>query len=115
MATETRTSPMDSAVADRLLDLLSTDDDYRARFQANPRIALEEIGYQSPAMSTMAANGAMRIAVPEALIDCRVENLAPKEVISAGRNEIKTMLLRGLAQQTPQLDTGLATGLKLIK
>jgi putative modified peptide len=115
MATETRTPPVAAAVADRLLDLLSTDDDYRARFQANPRIALQEIGYQPPASVGIATGGAMRIAVPEALIDCKVENLASKEVISACRDEIRAMLLRGLAQQTPQLDTGLATGLKLIK
>lgn len=34
-------------VADRLLELLSTDDEFRSRFESNPRAALREIGYET--------------------------------------------------------------------
>lgn len=36
-------------IAARLLDLLSSDDAYRARFESNPRAALLEIGHETPA------------------------------------------------------------------
>lgn len=35
-------------LADRLLELLSTDDGFRARFVTSPRAALAEMGYQTP-------------------------------------------------------------------
>ena len=38
--------------ADRLLDLLSTDDDFRAKFQQDPRSALASIGH-APASDAM--------------------------------------------------------------
>lgn len=98
------TAPLDPALADRLLDLLSTDDAYRARFQDDPRAALHEIGYESPAPARMTACGAMPISMPEALIDCKVENLAPKETIAAAREGIRAMLTRGLNQTTPDLN-----------
>lgn len=37
--------PMSRALAQRLLQLLSGDDDYRDRFQRDPVAALAEIGY----------------------------------------------------------------------
>jgi putative modified peptide len=104
MAEKMRTATLDAQLVDRLLDLLSMDDDYRARFQAEPRTALYEIGYQSPAPARMTACGSMPAAMPEALIDCKVEQLAPKESIAAARKEIRAMLLRGLDQTTPKLD-----------
>ena len=36
------------AVADRLLELLGTDDEYRALIQHNPRAALARVGMSSP-------------------------------------------------------------------
>ena len=38
-----------AAVIEQLLVLLADDDGYRARFEANPREALREIGYVTPA------------------------------------------------------------------
>ena len=52
----------------------------------------------------MTACGAMPVAEPETLIDCRVENLASKDAIAAARDEIRAMLTRGLAQTPPKLD-----------
>ena len=36
-------------VAEQLLDKLSTDDDFRSLFSQNPRAALRQIGYETPA------------------------------------------------------------------
>lgn len=104
MVTLSTTAPLDSELVDRLLDLLSTDDAYRERFQNDPRAALQEIGYESPAPGKMTACGVLVEAAPEALIDCKVEVLASKETIAASRSEIQSMLTRGLAQTTPNLD-----------
>jgi putative modified peptide len=105
MAATTTTAPLSPAVADRLLDLLSTDDAFRARFQADPRAAMHEVGYLSPAPARMTACGAVAEAIPEALIDCKVDTLAPKHVIAGARDEIRAMLTSGLAQTSPGLDT----------
>lgn len=115
MTSLVKTAPLDAAVADRLLDLLSTDDAYRTRFQADPRAALAEIGHAMPAPARMTACGSLPVTIPEALVDCKVEELAPKEVIAAARAEIRAMLLRGLTQQTPKLDTGLETGVRSLR
>ena len=106
MAIKTTSAPLDPQIADRLLDLLSTDDDFRARFQHDPRAALYEIGYESPAAALMTACGAFPVAQPEALIDCKVDELAPKEAIKAARDEIRRMLTSGLGQTPPRLDAG---------
>lgn len=110
MTARTTSAPLSADITDRLLDLLSTDDLYRDRFQADPRAALVEIGYLPLPEAGMTACGALPEKLPEALIDCTVTNLAPKEAIAAARAEIRAMLTRGLNQQTPKLDTGLEAG-----
>ena len=115
MADKTTTAPLDAQLADRLLDLLSTDDAYRARFQADARAALHEIGYVSPPPARMTACGAMPDALRESLIDCKVHDLAPKEAIAAAREEIRMMLVRGLNYTTPKLDAGASSDRRLRK
>lgn len=107
MATKIASAPLSAEIADRLLDLLSTDDAYRVRFQADPRAALYEIGYQSSVQGSMTACGMAPAAIPETLIDCKVQDLASKEEIKAARQEIRTMLTQGLTHIAPQLDTAL--------
>jgi putative modified peptide len=97
-------APLSPEIADRLLDLLSTDDAFRARFQRDPRAALHEVGYVSPEPAKMTACGAVAEAIPESLIDCKVDTLAPKQVISEARAEIRAMLTAGLSQTTPRLE-----------
>jgi putative modified peptide len=104
------TAPLDAELADRLLDLLSTDDLFRERFQRDHLAALQSIGYESPNPGLMTACGAVPVAQPEAFRDCKVTELAPKGAIAAARDEIRTMLLRGLNQTTPKLDVGNAGG-----
>lgn len=108
MIMQATTSPLDAAIADRLLDLLGSDDLFRERFRRDPLAALHSIGYESPAPARMTACGAAAAPQPEPFADCKVHELAAKEVIQAARGEIRSMLLRGLAQTTPKLDATLA-------
>src|SRR5687768_8146803 len=57
VAAKPTTAPLSPEVADRLLDLLSTDDAFRDLFQAEPLSALRSIGYQSPLPGKMTACG----------------------------------------------------------
>ncbi|MGO4221683.1 NHLP-related RiPP peptide [Lysobacter sp. TAF61] len=101
------TAPLDPKIADRLLDLLSTDDLFRQRFQNDHIAALQSIGYESPDAGQMTACGLLPITQPEAFRDCKVQELASKEVIMGARQEIKAMLTKGLSQETPKLDATL--------
>ena len=87
-----RSEPLSAAATDRLLHLLSTDDTFRERFQANPRQAMEADGFDEDTL----------LAFP---FGCFIGvELASKSVIAGARKEIRAMLLRGLNQTTPQLD-----------
>jgi putative modified peptide len=107
MNTKTRTAALAPEIADRLLDLLSTDDLFREKFQRDHLAALRSIGYESPTPGQMTACGALPAAALEPFRDCKVTQLAPKDVIVAAREEVRAMLLRGLAQTSPQLDANL--------
>lgn len=104
------TAPLSPEIADRLLDLLSADDTFREAFQRDHLAALRTIGYESPEPAKMTACGITVAAQPEPFAGCKVEELAPKEVIRTAREEIRKMLTSGLAQTTPSLDTATATG-----
>lgn len=106
MTAKTITAPLSAELADRLLDLLSTDDLFRERFQQDHLAALRSIGYESPPLGLMTACGTLPLSQPEPFGDCKVTDLAPKESIAGARKEIRAMLLRGLDQTTPQLDVG---------
>jgi putative modified peptide len=104
------TAPLDPALADRLLDLLSTDDLFRERFQRDHFAALRTIGYEPPLPAQMTACGEPSpVAALEPFRDCRVQDLASKDAIRSAREEIKAMLTRGLAQNAPKLDARNAT------
>ena len=45
--------PLSEKTVDALLDKLSSDDDFRARFQANPREATRSLGTQDPAVDSL--------------------------------------------------------------
>lgn len=107
MTTTTTTAALAPAIADRLLDLLSTDDLFRERFQHDPLAALHAIGHEAPPPAQMTACGETIGAMPQPFAECKVRELAPKETIAAARAEIRAMLLRGLAQETPKLDASL--------
>ncbi|QNP42122.1 putative modified peptide [Lysobacter terrestris] len=85
---------MDAKVAEKLLQLLSTDDRFRKQFVDDPAKALEKVGHKDE-------DGLEPFAACS-----RVQNLASKEVIAGAHNELMDMLTAGLALTTPQLDAG---------
>lgn len=79
--------PLEPQTADKLLDLLSTSDDFRERFTRDPTTALAEVGYQVPQDVTPTCMAA--------------EQLAPKEEIAAAREQLKSMLMSSSAYFVP--------------
>ena len=72
--------PLDPNVADKLLELLSTDDEFRAKFEQDPSTALKQAGLPD---AETALSG----------ISCmRVRNLASKEEVQASRDVLRDYL-----------------------
>lgn len=111
MATDKRSSDgnaaLDSKTADRLLDLLGTDDAFRALFSRDPMRALAQVGYTDGAAADATA--------PSLRSCCKVRALASKEDILKSRAEINRMLTSGLSQTTPYLDAGLSEAERRLK
>ena len=84
---------IDPQVADRLLELLGTDDVFRQLFKNNPRQALQKAGFVESASETSPAEYFMRI-----------EKLAPKAVILESKIRLKEMLTSGLSAQPIHLN-----------
>lgn len=72
-----------AGVASRLLDLLSSDDDFRAHFERDPHSALAQIGHASMAEGPSSA-------------DCLSlkagQTLAPKETFARDRERLQAAL-----------------------
>ncbi len=75
-------------VADKLLDKLSSDDDFRALFQRNPRAALQQVGHVTPE-TDRDVKGA------DPVLCCNnVSTLASKEQIRAARAQLHAQLTK---------------------
>ena len=93
-----RTPALDPKVADKLLDKLGTDNDFRRLFKKDPAAALVKVGHPKDAA---ALTGGC----------CRLDSIAPKATIVKARGELKTMLTAGLGMTPPMLNaTGTASG-----
>jgi len=92
-------APLSPEVADRLLDLLASDDTFRELFANDPAAALVQAGYDAGATSDLSLLGDR----------LKVAGLASKEAIAAARDEIRASLTSGLSMQPILLNTG-ATG-----
>ena len=88
-----RSAPLDPQTADRLLDLLSSDDAFRRLFKRDARKALEQVGYVESSL----------LASPSWCF-FGITKLASKADIREARNKIRTMLTSGLSQNPIQLD-----------
>ena len=77
---------------DTLLDKLSSDDDFRAQFQKDPRQALASVGHKPSADASVAEGAWMCMDVKQ---------LASKEAIKASRDALRTQLLAEKAAQNP--------------
>ncbi len=76
-------------IVDKLLDKLSSDDEFRAVFQKNPRIALAYLGHEGATNAGPKDEGVWACA--------RCDQLASKETISTTRDELQKQLMTSLA------------------
>lgn len=88
--------PMSRQAAIKLVDLLATSDEFRGVFMRDARMALETWQFDQDTIDWF-------------WWDCKmgINQLASKEIIAEARDEILSMLVAGLNQTTPQLDSGL--------
>lgn len=102
--TGARSAPLDPKVADRLLDLLSTDNAFRRLFKKDPQAALAQVGH--PEAKAVLAGLKKGVATPalSTASCCTVQSIATKATIVRARAELKTMLTSGLAYTPPRLD-----------
>lgn len=73
-------------IVDALLDKLSSDDAFRAQFQADPRAALKQLGYETPADK-------VGVAGEDPVMCCQVKQLAPKQQIAQTREAMRERFL----------------------
>ena len=73
-------------VVDKLLDRLSSDDNFRALFVKNPREALREVGHVTP-------EAQVGVAGKDAVMCCTVTTLASAEQLKASRKELTQRIL----------------------
>ncbi|QNP41858.1 NHLP-related RiPP peptide [Lysobacter solisilvae (ex Woo and Kim 2020)] len=100
-----RSAPLDPQLADRLLDLLSTDDAFRQLFQTSPQAALRSIGYQPQLQSDDSLLSGLGLSrAPEPFSLCEIGHLASKQAIRDARIALKETFVQGLAYNTPTLD-----------
>ncbi|MEO8003022.1 MAG: NHLP-related RiPP peptide [Arenimonas sp.] len=80
-------------LVDKLLDKLSSDNEFRAAFQKNPRIALAYLGHDAAAKAGGEDQGAWMCM--------KCDKLASPEAIKASRDELKKQFLSSKAQYSP--------------
>jgi putative modified peptide len=73
--------------ADKLLDKLSTDDDFRSRFQKDPRAAVESLGYTVPE-----GDRGVEGEDPCVCLGGMATSLASKEQIAKSRKKLREQL-----------------------
>jgi putative modified peptide len=81
------TNKFSPEVADRLLDKLSTDDNFRNLFEKNPSAALRQVGHE-PASEHAGVRGS-----DPAMCANLKNGLASKEAIREGREAMKAALI----------------------
>ena len=99
-----KATPLDPKVADKLLDLLGTDNEFRRLFKKDPGAALLKAGYKVPKGDAAAADNLQKLHQQLA-----VEKIAPKAAVQKARMEIKSSLTSGLAMQPIQLNVASST------
>ena len=87
-----KSAPLDPKVADKLLDLLSTDNEFRRLFKKDPKAALVKAGLKEQSAAAAVAGC------------CQLERIAPKADVVQARAALREMLLGGLSQTPIQLD-----------
>lgn len=91
-----KTAPLDPKVADKLLDLLSSDNEFRRLFKKDPAAALAKAGHRGPPLTPP---GPPPARPPGSCYN--VDYIAPKQEIAAAREELKAHLTSALAPTNP--------------
>ncbi|HEY0504493.1 MAG TPA: NHLP-related RiPP peptide [Lysobacter sp.] len=84
-------APLDAKVADKLLDLLSTDNEFRRLFKKDPAAALVKAGHRDAALSPDAAVASCYSAT----------HIASKQEIAKARTQLQAYLTSALAPSNP--------------
>lgn len=85
-------APLDPKIVDKLLDLLSTDDEFRQLFQQDAAAALAKIGYKPPQASGDLRVGLTAAASSGACLQMGANSLASKDQIIEQRAKIEASL-----------------------
>lgn len=91
--------PLDPKVADKLLDLLGTDNEFRKLYKKDPGAALIKAGYKLPKGDEVAASNLQKLHD-----QLKVQRIATKATIQKARQEIRSSLISELAMQPIQLN-----------
>ncbi|MFD1295882.1 NHLP-related RiPP peptide [Lysobacter gummosus] len=83
---------LDPAVVDKLLELLSSDDQFRDSFHKNPGAALAELGYKAPASGAQGKTAAPAGDATTSFACMETQKIASKEEIQAAREELQRLL-----------------------
>jgi putative modified peptide len=66
-----KSAPLDPKVADKLLDLLSTDNEFRRLFKKDPQAALAKLGHRAPPTTKRMCASIKAIAPKQEIADAR--------------------------------------------
>jgi putative modified peptide len=84
--------PLDPKVADKLLDLLGTDNEFRRLFKKDAVAALAQVGYPAAQELVDRTRPPRPPNAPPPFACMRVEHIAPKAEIAAARDELRDYL-----------------------
>ena len=114
-----KSAPLDPKVADKLLDLLSTDNEFRRLFKKDPQAALAKVGHPEAKAAVAALRKGPPFTppgpppvIPQVWGCMSVQRIAPKASIMQARQAIKTSLTSGLAQNPIQLNVASSASLR---
>lgn len=82
-----KSAPLDPKVADKLLDLLSTDNEFRQLFKKDPLAALVKAGHRGPPFTPPGPPGTR-----PPVMCLSVNYIAPKQEVAVAREELKRYL-----------------------
>ena len=102
-----KAAPLDPKVAGKLLDKLSTDNEFRRLFKKDPAAALAASGHKVAKGDAAAAAALAQVA------GClSVQNIAPKATIVRSREALEAQLLGGIGMMPIQLNVASTASLR---
>jgi putative modified peptide len=117
-----KSAPLDPKVADKLLDLLSTDNEFRRLFKKDPQAALAKVGHPEAkaAVAALRKGPPFTPPGPPAMIPpvwgcMSVQRIAPKADIIKARETLKSYFMSGLTMNPVQLNVAATTSRRLRK